>query len=230
MTPPVAAAHVPGSGVKGPRADAQGDDFDSDEDENPFETDTRPPRDARKAFSSSLHATKRVRIADNGAREPTSSARALASRFSAALAAPTSSAAAGSAQVGFEASGRRSASSEARHDHRQPAWQKQRRPWSQADEDTLIDLVANCNASWAVMEKHHGDRFEHPRNQQAYRDKARNVKVDLLMRDAPLPPCFDNVILGPKEVDKVVRAGKNPNRYELDFNKDGNVTNTEYRG
>lgn len=105
--------------------------------------------------------------------------------------------------------------------------QKQRRQWSDNDTYTLIDLVRKTHAGWSVMEKHYGDRFEIPRNQQAYRDKARNLKVDLLMTDRVLPPCFDLVALSKKETDKVVSYGKNPYRKENDLDDDDNPINTD---
>lgn len=105
--------------------------------------------------------------------------------------------------------------------------QKQRRQWSDNDTYTLIDLVRKTHAGWSVMEKHYSDRFEIPRNQQAYRDKARNLKVDLLMTDRVLPPCFDLVALSKKETDKVVSYGKNPYRKENDLDDDDNPINTD---
>ncbi|PHH67605.1 hypothetical protein CDD83_6500 [Cordyceps sp. RAO-2017] len=92
----------------------------------------------------------------------------------------------------------------------------------------LIELVGATKAAWSKMEELHNDRFEHPRNQQAYRDKARNLKVDMLARDLCLPPYFDLVVLGPKEVNKVKGLGKNPKRREHEVDEQtGTPYNTE---
>jgi hypothetical protein len=77
------------------------------------------------------------------------------------------------------------------------------------------------------MEKE-SERFQHPRNQQAYRDKARNLKVDFLSTNAVLPPGFDLVALGTKEVRLLQARGKNPFRRERDLDDEGNAINTEY--
>lgn len=109
-----------------------------------------------------------------------------------------------------------------------PAPSRQRHPWSDADCDALVQLVALRQAGWGMMELQDGECFERPRNQQAYRDKARNMKVDFLMTDAVLPTCFDLVHLGTKEVAKLKGVGKNPSRRESEVNEDGTVYNTEY--
>jgi hypothetical protein len=61
--------------------------------------------------------------------------------------------------------------------------QPQRISWSRADTDTLVSLMAMYRCSWAAIESHDRRRgvFEVPRGQQAYRDKARNLKVELMM-------------------------------------------------
>ncbi|KAF4466062.1 hypothetical protein FALBO_7075 [Fusarium albosuccineum] len=104
---------------------------------------------------------------------------------------------------------------------------QQRTFWSPHDTEVLVNLVRERCAAWSAMESE-GHRFEYPRNQQAYRDKARNLKVEFLITDINLPPCFDLVTLGPKEEAKVISRGKNPRRRENDVDSDGNVTNTEY--
>ncbi|KAL7818725.1 hypothetical protein V8C44DRAFT_318847 [Trichoderma aethiopicum] len=103
-----------------------------------------------------------------------------------------------------------------------------RHPWSERDCDTLIKLVKTRSASWAEIYKTDNAKFEHPRDAQAYRDKARNLKVDFLISDAPLPEGFDRVALSPKEVDRVRNAGKNPYRLEEDADGYGRPTNTAY--
>ncbi|KAG5926062.1 hypothetical protein E4U42_003696 [Claviceps africana] len=89
-----------------------------------------------------------------------------------------------------------------------------RRKWSDEDSATLIELIASKKARWSVIESHYQHRFQCPRNQQAYRDRARNLKVDFLLSDSLLPPGFDLVALGRKEIQKVLRGGRNPRRKE----------------
>ncbi|KAG5938328.1 hypothetical protein E4U53_008025 [Claviceps sorghi] len=103
---------------------------------------------------------------------------------------------------------------------------KRRQKWSLKDSATLLELIALENARWSVIEKQYNHRFEIPRDQQAYRDRARNLKVDFLLADAILPPGFDLVVLGKKEVEKVLAGGRNPDRKEHDIDDDGQVINT----
>lgn len=109
-----------------------------------------------------------------------------------------------------------------------PRPQQIRHPWSEEDSNTLIELVKTRGARWADMDKHESARFQHPRNAQAYRDKARNLKVDFLISDALLPEGFDQVALSHKEVEKVRNAGKNPGRLERDVDENGRPTHTAY--
>lgn len=44
----------------------------------------------------------------------------------------------------------------------------------------------------------------------------------------PLPPSFDLVVLGRKEKDMVIAAGRNPDRREGDINANGDPINTLY--
>jgi hypothetical protein len=78
------------------------------------------------------------------------------------------------------------------------------------------------------MDKEESHRFELPRNAQAYRDRARNMKVDFLISDAALPRGFDLVTFSKKEIDRVEKLGKNPNRTEADVDRNGRPTNTAY--
>lgn len=73
------------------------------------------------------------------------------------------------------------------------------------------------------MERANG--FEHRRNQQALRDKARGLKVWYLEGDRVLPPGFDQVALGQKEKASVIKCGRNPERREDDMDENGQVTN-----
>ncbi|KAI0886098.1 uncharacterized protein GGS22DRAFT_159878 [Annulohypoxylon maeteangense] len=105
-----------------------------------------------------------------------------------------------------------------------------RTPWSAYDTSRLVDLIADpsLNCSWSAMEKAGG--FEHPRNQQALRDKARGLKVWYLEGDRILPPGFDQVALGQKEKDSVIKCGRNPNRREDDLDETGQVTSNIWAG
>jgi hypothetical protein len=105
---------------------------------------------------------------------------------------------------------------------------QQRKPWSAADCTTLLHCIFERHASWSQIQSEDGNKFEVPRNQQAYRDKARNMKVDYLITDAVLPPCFDLVALGSKEKARLIAMGKNPNRREGDIDDEGNPINISY--
>lgn len=109
-----------------------------------------------------------------------------------------------------------------------PRLLKRRQIWSERDSTTLIELVASRAAGWAEMEKEERHRFELPRNAQAYRDRARNMKVDFLISDAVLPRGFDLVTLSKKENHRLQKLGKNPARTEADVDRNGRPTNTEY--
>ena len=98
-----------------------------------------------------------------------------------------------------------------------------RERWSSTDTNRLLDLIADpkINCSWAEMERK-GD-FETYRNQQAIRDKARNLKKGYLCADAILPSGFDLIYLSKKEKDDVIASGHNPDRMEDDLDERGRV-------
>lgn len=203
---------------------------DDEEEEEWFETDGRPvDYTKRAAIQSVLPARKRVR---SSAAEPQpSSSQQTYVNPSTARAAPSSAAPAGrmSSQVDLDALRRKSADTSAAARIQQRGYRgghQTRVPWSEADAMLLIELVCETNASWSIIERKYNKEFEYPRNQQAYRDKARNLKVDFLLADAVLPPGFDHVALSPKEIIKVRAKGKNHMRSELDIDNRGNPTNT----
>ncbi|KAI1362434.1 hypothetical protein F5Y08DRAFT_274562 [Xylaria arbuscula] len=107
-----------------------------------------------------------------------------------------------------------------------------RERWSTADTNRLLDLIAepSINCSWAEIERQgnrnekRNDGFETYRNQQAIRDKARNLKKGYLCADAILPGGFDLVYLSKKEKDDVIASGHNPDRMEDDIDERGRVT------
>ncbi|KAF5605906.1 hypothetical protein FPCIR_276 [Fusarium pseudocircinatum] len=103
---------------------------------------------------------------------------------------------------------------------------RQRVPWSEHDSQALLDLIQEYGVRWSSIETM-SERFEYPRNQQAYRDRARNLKTDILMIDMLLPPNFDGVALSNKEIAKIKGVGKNPFRKEADVDDHNNPINTE---
>ncbi|KAI1109641.1 hypothetical protein F5Y14DRAFT_20783 [Nemania sp. NC0429] len=106
-----------------------------------------------------------------------------------------------------------------------------REKWSDVDTDQLIDFIANesLGCSWSRMEEEGEKLFQTKRNQQAIRDKARNLKKGYLRADAILPSGFDLVRLGKKERDDVIAAGRNPDRMEDDIDEQGRVTHNLWR-
>ncbi|KAI1472272.1 uncharacterized protein F4812DRAFT_6675 [Daldinia caldariorum] len=97
-------------------------------------------------------------------------------------------------------------------------------PWSASDTSQLLDLIADpsINCSWSTIARL--GNFEHPRNQQQVRDKARSLKVLYLECDKVLPPGFDKVVLGQKEKAAVIKCYRNPDRREYDMDEEG-ITN-----
>lgn len=106
-------------------------------------------------------------------------------------------------------------------EHR-PAQRRQK--WDPIDSAALIRAIPQFSCGWSQMESE--DLFMVPRSQQQIRDKARNLKVDFLKADAPLPRGFDGVVLGKKEIDAVQALGRNPFRLENDLDDYGHPVNT----
>ncbi|KAJ0340943.1 hypothetical protein COL922a_002887 [Colletotrichum nupharicola] len=122
----------------------------------------------------------------------------------------------------------------------------QRQPWSDADTRRLIRLIEVHECKWAVIARRQDPDyrrgrqpdpgpedtedcvFEIRRDQQAIRDKARNLKVDLLKADFALYPGFNGIALGKKERAALIARGKNPDRREEDTTPDGVVHNTTF--
>jgi hypothetical protein len=192
--------------------DSRRDDSDDDED---FETDQRPPkrsktstapasskpgpRQRRKDFKEAV-----VTAAASGAAEPPSST------------------------LNFAEIERLKVQARVNAKLNNPRLLKRRQAWSERDSNTLIGLVASRAAGWAEIEREENHRFELPRNAQAYRDRARNMKVDFLISDAVLPRGFDLITFSKKEIDRLQKLGKNPARLEADVDRNGRPTNTEY--
>ncbi|KAI4591497.1 hypothetical protein KJ359_013310 [Pestalotiopsis sp. 9143b] len=106
-------------------------------------------------------------------------------------------------------------------EHR-PAQRRQK--WDPIDSAALIRAIPQFSCGWSQMESE--NLFMVPRSQQQIRDKARNLKVDFLKADAPLPRGFDGVVLGKKEIDAVQALGRNPFRMENDLDNYGHPVNT----
>ena len=92
----------------------------------------------------------------------------------------------------------------------------------------LIAAISEYGCSWSVLESGLLNTLSTPRNQQQIRDKARNMKVDFLLGDIPLPHGFDGIALGKKEREKVISCERNPDRGEVDVDDNGNVVNWRY--
>ncbi|KAK1596788.1 uncharacterized protein LY79DRAFT_31073 [Colletotrichum navitas] len=246
-TPFVRSSFTPVNGAK--RARTQVDDADDD-----FEHDDREPDPQRRArLDRDRHdmppppsrPQKRVRLPST-APLPSSSAghadRALPPNGSAPLLPPASSCGSLPSSTNSSVGSFRELSEmNRRAASRGP--QQQRVPWSERDTRRLIRLIEYHNCLWARIAKrqlpeHRLDDpgpevledciFDHPRDQQAIRDKARNLKVDLLKADLNLYPGFDGVALGKKERQVLISRGKNPDRTEADVDASGNPTHTEY--
>ncbi|KAH6630169.1 hypothetical protein B0J18DRAFT_393415 [Chaetomium sp. MPI-SDFR-AT-0129] len=105
-----------------------------------------------------------------------------------------------------------------------------RQAWVRRDIALLVKAVDTYQCKWSTIEKEITAGtipFEHRRDQQALRDKARLLKQDFLKADVLLPRGFDLVVLGKKEREAVKAVGKNPDRREADVVNDQPV-NTEY--
>ncbi|KAK1758418.1 hypothetical protein QBC47DRAFT_374623 [Echria macrotheca] len=106
-----------------------------------------------------------------------------------------------------------------------------RSAWVRNDVKLLVKAVDTYKCKWSIIQKEIEAGtipFEIPRDQQALRDKARLLKQDFLKADGVLPPSFDLVVLGKKEVNAVIAVGKNPYRKEADI-INGIPVNTEYQ-
>ena len=208
MPPPPTPARNQGSKRPSPARPVATESGGNDDGDDDFETDSRAPPPA-----------KRRRITPSAA--PASTARPP----------PTSTSSSNPAHSQIEMDAVRgrglTTSSQARLQHRTELGR--RTPWSAHDVDQLIRLVAKHRAAWSAIAKDETarwDRDKEKRGQQGLRDKARNLKVDFLLADMPLPPCFDLVALSSKEMQRVEAVERNPHRREDDLDERGQPTNT----
>lgn len=104
-----------------------------------------------------------------------------------------------------------------------------RSPWPAEDTAKLIAAISKHGCSWSVLEAVL-NTLSTPRSQQQIRDKARNMKVDFLLGDLPLPHGFDGIALGKKEREKVISYERNPDREEADIDDHGKPKKCRYAG
>ncbi|KAF4552304.1 Hypothetical protein D9617_10g072850 [Elsinoe fawcettii] len=82
-----------------------------------------------------------------------------------------------------------------------------RTPWSREENDALIELVAELGTGWSEIKKVDASRGNvmKDRSPEDIRFRARNVKVTILQGPGldALPPGFEDVPLGKKEIDKL---------------------------
>ncbi|RTE77520.1 hypothetical protein BHE90_007990 [Fusarium euwallaceae] len=188
-----------------------------------FETDTRPVKSTRREEPRGLMGPpppKRSRVQQS----VPDSQPSLSQTSEPSSAVPPQSSAAD-----FRAVNERSAEIALQNRLFSSQGPQKRTPWSPSDTQTLINLIAQCHAGWSLIEERGKTLFETKRNQQAYRDKARNLKVQFLLAGENLPPNFDEVALGPKEIMKVQSHGKNPFRRVADIDNNGRPIGTEFR-
>jgi hypothetical protein len=191
---------------------------EQEEDDDDFERDRRPTKRSKTTASSALSFRPQQQ------QQPHRQAAATS-----AAVAPTSSPPAppSSTLPDFAAIERIKTLARVNARLSNPQSLKKRHVWSDRDSATLVDLIARRAASWAVINNEDSHLFELPRNAQAYRDRARNMKVDFLISDAVLPRGFDLVTLSKKEIDRLQKLGKNYARLERDVDRNGRPTNTE---
>ncbi|VUC33164.1 unnamed protein product [Clonostachys rosea] len=203
-------------------AQGEGESEDESDDEDAFEEDSRPAKDKDMVVIHNI-GPKRARASKAAQLMPPPP------RPNVPRPTPTSTAQPGSSPSEPPPSSTRSipTSSNGSSVFHPSSSFKSRQPWSTNDTNLLINLIHAQQAKWSKIELEN-DRFEHPRNQQAYRDKARNLKVEYLLSDRVLPPSFNLVALSKKEIDRLISFGKNPYRKEDDLDDDGNPIGTEY--
>ncbi|KAI1870816.1 uncharacterized protein JN550_004962 [Neoarthrinium moseri] len=218
------AAAKSGSGLPDGRKRPLEADEEEDGDEDEYETNTRPLDESRRIVKerpiTGPSSSKRVRISDTRATGDGRRSASLANSSREFDRDRTENVRA--SDISLLSTQARAA---ARH-ARQPSAPQRRVFWSDDDTATLIDAIRKYGCQWSFLEEQ--ALFSTFRSQQAIRDKARNLKVDLLKTDVPLLAGFDAVALGKKERDAVKKAGKNPDRMEQDIDDDGNVVNNQW--
>jgi hypothetical protein len=218
---PAAMPAIQRGGARGDgREDPDNDDGDDDEDL--FEEDERQvPAGKRREIEAALPAPKRQRTETTQPRPaiPSSSA-AIPNNMGPPPPPPPRSSL--PARRGGLSSSNRSSNSIL------PLFPSHRKrfPWTDRDCNLLLDRIARYQAGWSNIRDAGG--WDYPRGQFGYRDKARNMKLEYLAMDAVLPPAFDLVYLGKKEIERLISLGKNPFRRERDLDEWGRPFGTEY--
>ncbi|KAK8910985.1 hypothetical protein QC760_000054 [Botrytis cinerea] len=88
-----------------------------------------------------------------------------------------------------------------------------RTPWSDKDTQLLIDYIGEKGPMWKEIEKS-GDQFERDNiTQVGLKDKARNIKVDILLAGQILPRNFTGVKLNANLIKRVKRTWPNYDPY-----------------
>ncbi|PVH69757.1 hypothetical protein DL98DRAFT_522014 [Cadophora sp. DSE1049] len=75
---------------------------------------------------------------------------------------------------------------------------KGRRPWSDRDSNLLIRRIEKYGCAWATI--YQLGKWDVQRDQVALKDRARNMKVNMLKTGQPLPLNWEQVPLGKKEI------------------------------
>ncbi|OCK86289.1 hypothetical protein K432DRAFT_341654 [Lepidopterella palustris CBS 459.81] len=83
---------------------------------------------------------------------------------------------------------------------------KPKTPWNVDEEDALIEGVGTFGNRWAAI-KNHYSQLLNGRDQVAIKDKARNVKFELLSLELGLPPGFDKVPLNAQLKQRLANKG-----------------------
>ncbi|KAH8661859.1 hypothetical protein BX600DRAFT_512759 [Xylariales sp. PMI_506] len=201
------SANGPKTGSKRPRVEDE-DELDDDE----FETNHRPTNGTKRAM--------RENPASTGPRRegPKTSQLGVAEM---PYLQPSSSRGVGVFEI--LSTQARDAARIARLQQHRPYGVKKREFWNEEDTAQLVKAIPEHYCSWSQIAKVK-NLFSTSRSQQSIRDKARNIKVDLLKADKPLFVGFDGIALGKKERAAIEAAGRNPDRLESDV-RDGYVTN-----
>ncbi|KAF2151382.1 hypothetical protein K461DRAFT_295437 [Myriangium duriaei CBS 260.36] len=90
-----------------------------------------------------------------------------------------------------------------------------RNKFSQEEEERVLDLIGAHGPQYATIKRIDEEDLNVlvRRNAEDIRFKVRNMKVDYLKSGVPLPPNFEEIKLGKKEIDQLERLGIN---YEQD--------------
>ncbi|KAK0111412.1 hypothetical protein ONS95_001773 [Cadophora gregata] len=78
---------------------------------------------------------------------------------------------------------------------------KGRRAWSDRDSNLLSRRIEKYGCAWSTI--HHLGKWDVQRDQVALKDRARNMKVNMLKTGQPLPLNWEQVPLGKKEIASV---------------------------